>query len=33
MRRTYEGLGYEVTDLPFAPVPKRVRFLRERLGL
>ncbi|KTQ89638.1 ATPase [Aureimonas ureilytica] len=33
MRRTYEGLGYEVTDLPLAPVPKRVRFLRERMRL
>lgn len=33
MRRTYEGLGYAVTDLPFAPVAARVRFLRERLGL
>lgn len=33
MRWTYQGLGYEVTDLPLAPVPKRVRFLRERLSL
>ena len=33
MRRTYEGLGYAVTDLPLAPVSERVRFLCERLGL
>lgn len=33
MRRTYEGLGYEVVDLPLAPVGERVRFLRERIGV
>ncbi|WP_062115200.1 AAA family ATPase [Aureimonas sp. AU40] len=33
MRRTYEGLGYEVIDLPLAPVAERVRFLRQRIGV
>ena len=33
MRLTYESLGYEVTDLPLAPVAERLRFLRSRLGL
>lgn len=33
MRMTYESLGYEVTDLPLAPIAERVRFLRRWLGL
>ena len=33
MRRTYQGLGYEVSDLPLAPLAERVRFLRERMSL
>lgn len=32
MRETYEGLGYEVVELPRASVEERVAFVRERVG-
>jgi len=33
MVRTYEDLGYTLAELPRVPVPQRVRFLLETLGL
>jgi predicted ATPase len=33
MVHTYEDLGYTLTELPRVPVPDRVRFLLETLGL
>ncbi|RZK52995.1 MAG: ATPase [Hymenobacter sp.] len=32
LRRTYQALGYPVLDLPRAPVPARVAFVRAVLG-
>lgn len=33
MRETYEGLGYEVVELPKGSVEERGKFVRERVGV